>query len=202
MGNWFDGAEAAAFKPVANGYVMRAPFIGPSRYYLVNEAERAAILERMREARRVSFPASLIAILLGAGLVVFMAMALKPDGSMPVVWILAMLLAVIAPIVATMQIYLMHRLRPLLAGLQPATQDKVRWLDHYKALAMGTSLPRLIGLGFGSIAMGFMQAFQLAKAVQHGGPLDGTILNAVALACSVFLTIYFFALAFYKASRS
>jgi hypothetical protein len=202
MGNWFDGAEAAAFKPVDDGYVMRAPFIGPSRYYLVNEAERAAILERMRETRRVSFPASLIAILLGAGLVVFMAVSLKPDGSMPVIWILALLLAVIAPIIATMQIYSMHRLRPLLAGLQPTTREKVRWIDSYKALAMGTSLPWLIGLGFGSIAMGLMQVFQLARAIQHGGPLDGVILEGVALACSVFMTIYFFALAFYKASRA
>ena len=204
MGSWIEGAEAAAFKPVENGYVFRAPwFFGPS--YRVNEVERTAIAERMRQTGKVVFWAGFVALMFGAGVVVAMAVslqpALKPDGSLPVIWVLAVLSAVVAPIVATMQIYMMHRLRPLLAGLPP-TRERIRWHDRFKAQAASTCLPWLVGVGLGCVAMGLMQAFDLTKAVQAAGPVDGMVLAAAALLASTVGAVYCFALAVYKAGRT
>ena len=214
MGNWFDGQATAAFfkwldgqataafKPVDNGYVIRARW--PSRYYLVNDAEKAAILERVREVRRVTIPAGVITWCLQSGLVmvVFMALSLTQGGHLSVIWLLALLLAVMAPIIAIMNIYAMYKLRPLLAGLRPTTQEEICWSDSFEALAKRTPLSWLVGLGFGSVAMGLMQAFALAENIQQGGPLDLRILNAVSVTCFVFTAIYSFALAFYRVART
>jgi hypothetical protein len=60
----------------------------------------------------------------------------------------------------------------------------------------------LVGLGFGSIAMGLMQAFQLAENIRQGGPLDWMILYAAGVACFVLSAINCCALAFYKVART
>jgi hypothetical protein len=204
MSNWVEGAQAAAFKQVENGYFFRAPwFFGPS--LRVNEVQKAAIAERMRQSGKVVFWAGFMALMFGAGLIVAIAVhlkpALNPDGSMPVFWFLAVLLAVVAPIVAAMQIYMMHRLRPLLAGLPP-TRERIRWHDRFKVQAASTSLPWLVGIGLGCVAMGLMQAFDLTKAVQAAAPTDRMILAAGALLICTVGAVYCFALAVYRANRT
>jgi hypothetical protein len=204
MDNWFEGRAATVFKPVDNGYVIR--FRWPSRYYLVNEAEKAAILERMREVRRM-IPAGVIVWSVGcwSGIMVGTMIALNPGGHLPVIGFLALLLVLVGPIIATMSIYSMHKLRPLAAGLRPTrptTQEKISWSDSFKASAKVTSLSWLVGLGLGSIAIGLMQAFQLAENIQQGGPLDWMIVYAVGVAWFILSAIYIFALAFYKVART
>jgi hypothetical protein len=131
----------------------------------------------MLEVRRVAFPAGVIAWSVGcwSGIMGRVIIALNPGGHLPVIGFLALLLVLVGPIIATMSIYSMHKLRPLAAGLRPTrptTQEKISWSDSFKASAKVTPLLWLVGLGFGSIAMGLMQAFQLAENIQQGGPLD------------------------------
>src|SRR6476619_5650004 len=54
MAKWYEAANEASFKSVAGGYVFQSPnpwiFARP-RYYLVNEAQKAQIAERLRRFR-------------------------------------------------------------------------------------------------------------------------------------------------------
>ena len=55
MAKWYEGAEEAAFKPVAGGYLFQAPNpwpFGRSSAYLVNEAQKATLAARLRRMRR------------------------------------------------------------------------------------------------------------------------------------------------------
>jgi hypothetical protein len=69
--NPFDGMEQMAFKPLADGYVYRAPnpwLFGPGRYYLVNEAQKAALVVHHRRMMQLMFWGIIAMVMIGVPL--------------------------------------------------------------------------------------------------------------------------------------
>ena len=193
MGNWYEGAEAATFKQMENGYVYSNPwYVGPSRCYLVNEAQKAAITARMQQLRWVMPFGAILGLF--AGLIVA-AVVQSMVGSDRWVWdirLFALMLAVVAPIMAIAYIYLLQKLHPLIAGLPP-TRERVTWSDRRKIRAAHTSWQWIVGLGV------FFGAYVLFSVVQFA--VSGVwkdLLIAVVCFPSVFDC---FVLAVYKAGQ-
>jgi hypothetical protein len=198
MGNWYEALEAAAFKQVENGYVYSAPWIvRPSRYYLVNEAQKAAITERMVQVQKALIPVSLIFWLLVVGMIMFLA---NPDGSFSAARTTMFLLATIVPMIATIYLYRVHKLRPLLAGLPPTpppTRERTTLRGMLGLAAERLPLSWLVGVGFLSGLWILMRALALAKTVHEIGPAE--VLN---LTSSALLMMLLFGLAWYKVTRA
>jgi hypothetical protein len=127
MAGLYDGMEEAPFKRVEGGYVFQARnpwFFGRSRHYLVNEAQKAAIAACLRDALRKLKPWVIVAmvvlpLLLCGGVVLLLAL-----GEATFVNTFAFMLAVFVPYTAWTHIYIVRRLRPLIAGL-PRTNQKI-----------------------------------------------------------------------------
>ena len=195
--------EDEAFRQVENGYVFSAPwFAGPSRRYLVNEAQKMAIAERLRRTRQV---------LLLPG--VFIAIMFRGAGGFSIanelIFFVAILIVVLASIIAA-NIYGIYKLRPLLAGLPPTRERGLTWSERLKFRAAGISWSGLVVLGLGFPAGCLMSAIYLAEMAQKTDAIAGPADHVIALlreavlcaAVAVFFAVYFFVLALYKARRT
>jgi hypothetical protein len=71
MAKWY---EETSFRPTAGGYVFQTPnpwLLGPSRRYLVNEAQKAEIAACLRRRQRVFLPMAAILTLIALGILMF-----------------------------------------------------------------------------------------------------------------------------------
>jgi hypothetical protein len=182
--------EDEAFRQVENGYVFSVPwlFAGPSRRYLVNEAQKTAIAERLRRARQV---------LLLSGPFVGAAAGAFGRANESIFCVAILMIVALASIIAA-NIYRIYKLRPLLAGLPPTRERGLTWSERLKfRAAASTSLSWLVVLGLGFSAGCLMSAIYLAEMAQKTGPADHVI--AVLCAAGAFyFAVYFFVLALYK----
>src|ERR1700678_4134325 len=130
MTRWFEGANDASFKRVADGYVFQSPnpwiFAWP-RYYLVSQTQKAEILAHLARSRLLLLTCTLAFFVLLGSFIAFVMLspatfirlvepALRLGFGTFFLIIILMLTLVIAPIVAAPQIYLFRGLRPLLAA--------------------------------------------------------------------------------------
>jgi hypothetical protein len=194
MGNWYEGAEAATFKQMENGYVYSNPwYIGPSRRYLVNEAQKAAITARMQQLRWVMPFGAILGLFAGLIVAAVVQSMVKPG---PMVWDIrwfALMLAVVAPIMAIAYLFLVRKLRPLIAGLPP-TRERVTWSDRLKVQAAHTSWSWIVGIG------AFFGAYVLFGAI--GFAVTGVWNNLVPAALFFPYVVFCVALAGYKAGQA
>src|SRR5215813_1246563 len=127
MAGLYDGMEEAPFKRIEGGYVFQARnpwFFGRSRHYLVNEAQKIAIAACLRDTLRTLKPWVIVAMVVLPLLIcggVFLLVAL---GRATFASIFALTLAVFVPYIASTHIYVMRRLRPLIADL-PRTNQQI-----------------------------------------------------------------------------
>ncbi len=193
MRSWYEGAEEAAFTQVENGYVYSNPwFVGPSRHYLVNEAQKVAITERVRQLRWVMPVGAISGLLMGLLVEVMVQSMAKPERIEWDIRGFVLMLAVAMPIMATAYIYIIHKLSPLVAGLPP-TRERVMWSDRLKVRAARTSWSWLVGIGV------IFGAYVLLSVVRFAE--TGLWNNLVmALVCFPWVA-YCFVLAAYKAGQ-
>jgi hypothetical protein len=193
MGSCYEGAEAAAFRQVENGYIYSSPwFVGPSRHYLVNEAQKAAITERVRQLRWVMPVGAIVGLFIGFFVVAMILSMVKPDR---MTWDnrwFALMLAAAAPIMATAYMYMIYKLRPLVAGLPP-TRERVTWSDRLKVRAARTSWSCLLGVG---VPFGVLVLLSVLRFAVTG------LWNELVLAV-VYLpfVVYCFSIVVYKAGQ-
>jgi hypothetical protein len=190
---------------VENGYVFSAPptwLVGPSRRYLVNEAQKMAIFERMRRIWQVLDPACYACVSAWV-MAMVMANSLKLDD-----WWqpMALMLAVPMLIAVPAQIYAIHKLRPLLAGLPPTRERGLTWSERFKLQAAHTSwsLYMLVVGGFVFAYVCLMLAIEFGQTVQKTGPVHLVLTSSMVLSCAALaaLAAYCFAFASYKARRT
>ena len=205
MAKWYDGAEEAAFKPVAGGYVFQPPSLfwpfARSRGYLVNEAQKAELADCLRRQRRQIFLLLVVYVLIVMALMVTAGLsgfAVRIPSVEFIVIVTVTALAVF-PIVILPHVYLMRGIRPLLAGL-PRTDERITGGDQLRSLAAAISGKLLLlgGIGGGMTIIGNIVSIVDVIAEDRGGsrlywPIFGLVFGAL-------LTSYFAYLAILKAN--
>ena len=147
MSGWFKGIELSAFKQVDGGYVFRVPnawFFGPARHYLVNETQRSAIAERLRQIRCGLLPLTFVAAVFMIMLVMFVAVSIQPQGPMRSIALVVLATAALVPTIATAHIYRMHKLAPLIAEL-PRSSERITLRDRFRLQAANVSATNAAG---------------------------------------------------------
>ncbi len=153
--------EYSTFKKVANGYVFRAPALplfGAGRHYLVNEAQKAQIVEILK--LKEPGPSIVTGLVFGVVIViVVMAWAYfgYHDGEPGLA--VVMLVMVLASSFALGQVFAwrqLYRLKPVIAHL-PQSEERISFSELRAAAQKSPSLKA-------SIKNGAIQAFLFAVA--------------------------------------
>jgi hypothetical protein len=155
MARWYEAANEASFKPLAEGYVFQSPnpwiFARP-RYYLVTGAQKAEIFALLGRWRLLLITAILIIFALFGSLISFMTFfpaafmrlagpALQFGIAPFSVLVSGLLMLLIVPLIAVPQIYLSRGLRAPLA-YAPRTNERI---------TMAEQLPKLAGAVSGKV---------------------------------------------------
>jgi hypothetical protein len=201
MARWYDGAEEAAFKPVAGGYVFQPPSLfwpfTRSRGYLVNEAQKAEFAACLRRQRRRVFLLIVVYVLIVLGLMGAVGgsdSALRMSSAEFIAIVTVTALAVV-PIAILPHIYLMRTLRPLLAGL-PHTDERITFGDQLNSLAAAMSGKLLLIGGIASGMMIFGNLISIIEAIveDRGGsklywPIFGLVFGVLLSSYFAYLAI-------------
>jgi hypothetical protein len=203
MAKWYEGAEEAAFKPVAFGYIFQPPglFWPFTRQpaYLVNEAQKAELIACLRRQRRRVFLLVVVYALIVMGLGMAAGMALSRGARIPATELIAILIVTalaVIPIVIVPHIYLVRTMRPLLAEL-PRTEERITLRDQLQSLAGAISGKLLLlgAIGGSMMVIGNIVSIVDAIAEGRGGGFYSSI---VGLVIGALLTSYFGYLAVLK----
>jgi len=178
--------ESVLFKQVAGGYVFQAPnpwVFGPTSRYLVNDAQKAALLAIITPRRpvlRIALITAVIVIWAGAaGAIVW---ALSRHDPPTVADVLAIFALVLLPIYLAWVFALRRnasRMRPVLAEA-PRTQDRITGGELRHAMVDAMSLKKTLLLAGCWIFTSAMQVMILvSRNARH--PLFGDAQSYVAL---------------------
>lgn len=166
MARWYEAANEASFKPIAEGYVFQSPnpwiFARP-RYYVVNGAQKAEIVALLGRWRLLWMTFVLIIFVLFGSFMAFMALfpatviwlagpafQLGVGTSSALLFVLLILL--IAPLIAIPQIYLHRALRTPLAHA-PRTSERITMAEQLPKIA-GSVSGKVLVLGLiGGVAL-------------------------------------------------
>ena len=155
---WYEAANEASFKTLAEGYVFQSPnpwiFARP-RYYLVNESQKAEISVRLRRWRLLLVTQVTISLLIAVSVV---ALAILSPATLVSLFkpaflqlgagyftVLAIVLTslLIVPLAAVPHIYLIRALRPLLTDA-PRTNERISMRDQLSTIAASVSRKHLV----------------------------------------------------------
>jgi hypothetical protein len=201
MAKWYEGAEEAAFKPVAGGYVFQPPSLywpfARSPGYLVNEARKAELAACLRRQRRQIFLLLVVYVLIVLGFMATVGIsgrALRIP-SAEFIAIMAVTALAVVPIAIAPHIYLMRTMRPLLADL-PRTDERITLHDQFHSLAAAISGRLLVlgGIGGGLMIIGNIVSIVDAIAEERGGsklfwPVFGLVFGVLLTSYFVYLAV-------------
>jgi hypothetical protein len=204
------------FKPVAGGYVYRAPntwLFGSAEHFLVTEEQKAAILATVTStigpALWITGMAWLaLSVLLGVALSLWAHRA-GFSGLDVVTAMIAMTLAIYPAFLLSRQL-LLHRLRPILATLPP-TSERITGLEERRAIQATPPVPisatrRLIVKACGVVAVVGTLGGMISRAVDMYEPSQSKLLtlylaNANFLGIVNIVTIFAFGFLFVTFGR-
>ena len=201
MAKWYEGAEEAAFKPTAGGYVFQPPsllwpFVRP-RGYVVDEAQKSVLAALLRRQRRLILFFVVAYVLIGLALGVAIAMLAVAQRLSPteLVAVVAVTVLAVIPIVIVPHLYLVRAMRPLLANL-PHTDERITVNEQLQSLAGAISVKLLWLGGIGGVMMIIGNIANLAEVISEGragsrlyGPLFCQLIGAVLTSYFVYLAI-------------
>jgi hypothetical protein len=205
MAKWYEVVNQASFKPTAEGYVFQSPnpwIFGWPRYYLVNEAQKAAILPHMGRWRLLLLLTVLAEVLLLGSFVAFvnlapatflrlMAPAFQFGVGVFAVGMFVLMMLVMAPLILIPQLYLNRSLAPLLASA-PRTSQRIAMGDQLPKIASSLSGWVLVLGLFGGICMMGAAAAGLAESYFEGQWKSGLLWPFLPLfALGGLVTLYF-----------
>jgi hypothetical protein len=202
MAKWYEGAEEAAFKPIAGGYVFQPPSlfwpVTRSRGYLVKEGQKAALADCLRRQRRRVFFLLVVYVLIVLGLVAAVGLSSGRAVRVPSMEFIAIVTATalaVVPIVIVPHFYLLRTLRPLLVDL-PRTDERITLGDqlHSLAAAISGKLLALGGIGGGVMIIGNVVSLVEAIAEDRGGsslygPIFGLVFGALLTSYFAYLAV-------------
>jgi hypothetical protein len=180
----FDGMQELSFKPVAEGYLYRAPsswLFGPTRHYVVTEEQKAALAVHHRAMLQQAF-----------WLIIAMAALAAPLASLfpptqGITFISASILIGLA-IGLSLNALLVHKVRPIIAGLTPSA-ERITQRDMFGKQAQTFS--RRYVLGFAALSF-MMLALSAARPIFD--PAGRDIIAIVGIVLFGLATIYWCAL--------
>jgi hypothetical protein len=195
MTRWYEAANEASFKTVAEGYVFQSPhpwiFARP-RYYLVDHTQKAEILARLGRWRLLVLISVLTIFVLIGSFCAFLTVS--PLTFVPLVsLLLGLMMCVVGP-----QIYLIRALRPLLADAR-RTKERIKVSEQLPKIAASISTKVLVVGMIGGLAMIGGGVFGLLDTFLASGPLAGCALYSLSILVAGLLTFYFIYLVRLKA---
>ena len=168
MAKWYEAANEASFKRVADGNVFQSPnpwLLARPRYYVVNDAKKAEIMAHLGRWRLVILTCMAVSFSTMGAFVAFAIMApatfarlLGPlhqvgVGRFTLLLILVMILS-IAPLVLIPHIFLIRGLKPLLSDAA-RTDERIKMREQLPKIAQSVSAKVLaIGIIGGLCMMG------------------------------------------------
>jgi len=179
-----DGMQELSFKPVAGGYLYRAPspwLFGPAPHYIVTEEQKAALAMKHRAMLRQAF---WLIIVMGA-FAAPLASLFPPTQGIP--FIAASMLIGLA-IGLFLNALLVHNIKPILAGLTPSA-ERITQLDMFGKQAQTFS--RRYVLSFAALSF-VMLALSAARPIFD--PAGRDVIAIVGVAIFALATIYWCAL--------
>jgi hypothetical protein len=200
MARWYEGAEEAAFKPFAGGYVFQCPnpwLMGRSRNYLVNEAQKAALAESLRRHRRQILLLVIVYMVIAFGLALFVSQAPQGLSTFGFAAIVAVTVLAVVSIVLVPQVYLMRSIRPLLADLQ-RTDERITYGERLQSVAAAISGKLLLLGGIGGIMTIVGNIVTVADAISQDRAGSNLYRPVFGLVFGALLTGYFAYLAVLK----
>jgi hypothetical protein len=195
MARWFEGAEEAAFMPVAGGYLLQLPnrwFIGRPQGFLVNDQQKAAIAAIMRRRRSLVVPLLLTYLALIAAFLLLLRWSMGPHGltSLSLGIAISYIVLTVAALVLAPHYYMMRKLAPLLAEL-PATEQRIKLGDQIRNLAKAMPDKLLLIGGAGGAMMMAGNLMVVADAIHDGHWGGHLVWTALSLLVGGLLTGYF-----------
>jgi hypothetical protein len=195
MTRWYEAANEASFKTVAEGYVFQSPhpwiFARP-RYYLVDQTQKAEILARLGRWRLLMLISVLTIFVLMGSFYAFLTV------SPPIFVPLVALLLGLMMCVAVPQIYLTRALRPLLADAR-RTRERIKVSEQLPKIAASISTKVLVVGMIGGLAMIGGGVLELFDTFLASGHLASSALYSSSILVAGFLTFYFIYLVRLKA---
>jgi hypothetical protein len=180
----FDGMQELSFKPVAEGYLYRAPnpwLFGPTRHYVVTEEQKAALALHHRAMLQQAF-----------WLIIAMAALAAPLASLfpPTQGITFMGASILIGLAIGLSLnaLLVHKVRPIIAGLTPSA-ERITQRDMFGKQAQTFS--RRYVLGFAALSF-VMLALSAARPIFD--PAGRDIIAIVGIVLFGLATIYWCAL--------
>ena len=198
MARWFEGAEEAAFMPVAGGYLLQLPnrwFVGRPQRYLVSGSQKAAIAAIMRRRRRLVVPlllAYLALVVPHSFLVLRWSMGPHGPTSLSIAIAIGYIVLTVAALVLAPHYYMMRKPAPLLAGLPP-TEQRIKLGDQIRNLLPRPCPTSWLLLGMAArLIRHVMSPWSWPDAVQDGhyalawgGPALSLLVGGLLTVCAV-----------------
>jgi hypothetical protein len=195
MARWFEGAEEAAFMPVAGGYLLQLPnrwFVGRPQRYLVDETQKAPIQAIMRRRRSLVIRLLFAYFALVVAFILLLVWSMGPHGStsLSIAIGIGYVVLTIATLVLAPQHYMMRKLAPLLAEL-PTTEQRIKLADQMRNLAKAMPATLLLMGCVGGAMMTIGDLMVVAGAI-HDGHWEGHLVwTGLSLLAGGLLTGYF-----------
>jgi len=205
MPRWYECANEASFKPAPGGHVFQAPspwmFARP-RYYLVNDAQKAALLARLGTWRLLLMIVTLIELSLTLAMTLPMILWPGTFGRLllPIhhqlgtglfaVLLGAVMILLTVPLFAVPQIYLARTLRSILADA-PRSEERITLGEQLPKIATSVSSKVLVVGLIGGLAMMSGGIAQMFDAYLDGHFARGASANAAVVIMGGLLASYF-----------
>jgi hypothetical protein len=196
MTRWYEAANEASFKTVAEGYVFQSPhpwiFARP-RYYLVDHTQKAEILARLGRWRLLMLISVLTIFVLMGSFYTFLTVSPPTFVPLLVALLLGLMMCAAVP-----QIYLIRALRPLLADAR-RTRERIKLSEQLPKIAASISTKVLVVGMIGGLAMIAGSVLELLDTFLASGHLAGSALYSSSILGAGLLTSYFIYLVRLKA---
>jgi hypothetical protein len=189
MPTWFGRMEEATFKAVEGGYVFAAPnprVFGPRRYYVLNDTQKAAVIDCQRLAARRMAPLIVAIVLIGAVLLVGAPIYIGSRLGDAVLLFGMPILALFT--VVTLELSLVRLLEPVLKDL-PRTNVTISLSERHLAIARAMPTWLLIVCCASGVVMLAGGALQLLHASAGGRGQTASAL--VSLAAGILIVVLF-----------
>lgn len=204
MAKWYEAANEASFKKVAEGYVFQSPspwiFARP-RYYRVNGAQKAEIAVRLGRWRLLTLTLVAITLPIVASVVAFVMLspatfvrlfqpAIQLGMGFFILLMTLLMTLLVAPLVAVPHIYLIRALRSLLADA-PRTNERIKMREQLPKIAASVSGKVLVVGLVGGLGMMGGAILMLLDAFFEGHLARNLLLSSPLLVVGGLLTAYF-----------
>lgn len=193
MAGWLEGIEEAAFRPApGGGHVFMSPhpwLLARPRYYLVNDAQKAAIGQYVRKRARLALlfaPIAIVLIALFAILLVYGGLPRLP----PILVGIAFAAVLVLPMLIVPHVYFMRMVGPIVKDL-PLTDQKFTTREQFSSVAKAMPNWLVYGGMVGGVLMIVGAMMSMYDLLSAGRPAVRWISPIISMTGGVLFVAYF-----------